>query len=95
LDQIGITLTLTGFTAEIGGVEMSPFETVRVTVTFSAEIDEKFMVGVVEKVNDALVGGITYIRELPNCVYLPMLQRNYLPSTFDMIEGKWRGIYFR
>jgi hypothetical protein len=79
LSQAGSTLILTAFPASIGGIPMSPGETARITVTIEAEIDERFVLHLSEQVDQEVVGGIQYVRELPDCVFLPLVMKGVSP----------------
>ena len=90
-DQVGTMLIPTGFPAVISDVQMMPDETVRMTMTISAEGDEGFMLDVEERVNGKIVGGIRYVRVMPDCVFMPLIPNTqpqadpvpeaYLPSS--------------
>jgi hypothetical protein len=76
------TLDLTGFPAAMRGITLSPYETVPMTVTITAEIDERFTLYVNEqRLDGEVVGGVAYLRVLPQCVSLPVILRQYTPST--------------
>ena len=77
LNQIGTTLRPTAFPATMGGIDMAPNETARMTMTIAAEIDERFTVSIEEWVGSVEVGGIEYVRDLPRCVYLPIILKSY------------------
>ena len=70
-------LLATGFPATMGGIELTPYETVGMTMTIVAEIDERFTIEVTEHAGGVEVGGIEYVRYLPNCVYLPLILRQW------------------
>lgn len=78
-NQSGNTLLPTDFAAVMGGIEMAPHETARMTMTVAAEIDERFTISVVELIDNTEVGGIDYVRDLPRCVYLPVILKNLKP----------------
>jgi hypothetical protein len=75
------TLIPTGFPASMEGIFMEPYETATMTLTLTAEIDVRFILQVSELVDGELVGGVDYVRELPHCVYTPVILRNYSSST--------------
>ena len=66
-----------GFPAAMTGIQMAPFETARVTMTIGARIDQKFTIDVTEIVSGITAGGITYIRDLPACLYLPIVLKDF------------------
>jgi PKD repeat protein len=76
-DQTGPTLSPTGFPATMSGIPMTAGETARMTMTISAEVDDKFTVRVEERVDSTEVGGIEYVRDLPDCSYLPIITREH------------------
>jgi hypothetical protein len=78
-NQSGNTLLPTGFPALMGGIDMTAHETVAMSMTITAEIDEKFSVTVREKSGGDVVGGIVYVRDLPDCVYLPVITKKTKP----------------
>ena len=80
-DQVGMTLEPTGFPARISDVLMMPGETVRMTMTIAAEVDEKFTIDIVEQVNEKIVGGIRYVRVLPDCALMPLISYTPPPTT--------------
>jgi hypothetical protein len=65
-----------GFPASINGINMTPKETAPMTLTIAARIDKSFTIDVSEYVNGNLVGGIQYVRIMPDCLYLPVIMRN-------------------
>ncbi len=71
------TLTATGLPATMSGISMMPGETARMTLTVAAEIDYDFTIEVAEIVTGTEVGGIDYVRDLPDCIYLPIILKNY------------------
>ena len=75
-NQAGNTLIATALPATMGGITMTPGETARMTLTIAAEIDYDFTIEVTEYVTGTEVGGIDYVRDLPNCIYLPVILRN-------------------
>ena len=78
-DQSGPTLLPTAFPATMGGISLAPYETAAMTMTIGAEIDEDFVISVKEYVNSQPIGGIDYVRKLPDCIYLPTILRDHLP----------------
>jgi PKD repeat protein len=78
-DTVGTTLIPTAFPATMGNCDMLAHETVRMTMTVAAEIDIDFAIDVEEKVNGASVGGIQYVRDLPRCIYLPIIVKDWSP----------------
>jgi hypothetical protein len=78
-NQIMHTLEPTALPATMGGIQMSPFETARMTMTIAAEIDERFTIDVTEYVSGTDAGGIQYVRNLPHCIYLPLISKNWSP----------------
>ena len=80
-DQDGLTLIPTGFPAEISDVQMMPGETVRMTMTISAQGDAGFTIDVEELVNGKIVGGIRYVRVLPDCALMPLISYTPPPTT--------------
>ena len=72
----GNTLLPTSFPATMVGVALGPYETARMTMTIAAEIDYDFTLEVTEYVSNTEVGGIEYVRDLPNCIYLPVILKN-------------------
>jgi hypothetical protein len=85
-DHSGNTLIPIDFPARIGGVQMSPFETVQVTVAITTEIDVAFTIEIRENINDEPVGGINYVRVLPACVYLPLIERPEALTPVSQLE---------
>jgi hypothetical protein len=79
-NQVGMTLIPSALPAMMGGIDMGPYETVRITMTISARIDEDFEISVEEQVNDKLVGGLTYVRDLLGCLYMPVTMRGFSPT---------------
>ncbi len=75
-NQVGTTLRPTAFPATMGGIPLGPSETARMTMTIAAEIDERFTIRVEESVGGVKVGGIEYVRDLPRCIYLPIILKN-------------------
>lgn len=80
-NQVGNTLLPIGFPATMGGISMTPYETVRISVTIKAPLDERFALHVSEQVDDELVGGIDYLRMLPHCTFTPIILKNYSTPT--------------
>jgi PKD repeat protein len=78
-DQVDTMLIPTAFPASMNDVQMAPHETARMTVTITAEIDERFTIRVKEKIGDDDAGGIEFVRDLPRCVYLPTILKQLLP----------------
>jgi PKD repeat protein len=78
-DQSGGTLLPTAFPATMGGISMAASETAHMSMTVTAEIDEKFSIRVEEKVDGEEVGGIEYVRQMPDCVYVPVITRRAAP----------------
>jgi hypothetical protein len=78
-NQVGSTLLPTAFPATMGDCDLGPSETVRMTVTIAAEIDKDFTLRVVEWVSGKEIGGIEYVRDLPNCLYLPLILKGAQP----------------
>ncbi len=78
-DQSGSTLLPTGFPATMGGVEMTGHEAASLTMTITAEIDESFTISVTEISGSKAVGGIVFVRDLPDCVYLPVIMKKTQP----------------
>jgi hypothetical protein len=79
-NEVGTMLIPTGFPAVISDVQMAPDETVRMSMAISAEGDKGFTIDVEELLNGKLVGGIRYVRVLPNCTYMPLISSNMLPA---------------
>jgi hypothetical protein len=77
--QSGNMLIPTAFPASMNDVQMGPNEIARMGMTLAARIDVRFTVDVEEQVNGTSVGGIQYVRDLPNCVYLPIIMKAYAP----------------
>jgi hypothetical protein len=77
LNQVGGTLIPTAFPATMGDCDLAASETVRMTMTIAAPTDEDFAISVVELIDDKEIGGIDYIRELPNCLYLPVILKEF------------------
>lgn len=75
----GNTLIPTAFPATMVDVQMAANETARMTMTLAAEIDVRFTVTVEETKDGESVGGITYVRDLPRCVYLPVIMKETTP----------------
>jgi hypothetical protein len=75
-NQVGDTLVVASFPATMESMSMTPHETVHMSMTVKAEIDERFTISVSEKVASDTVGGIQYIRRLPICRYLPLVLKN-------------------
>ena len=73
------TLLATAFPASMQGIVMAPYETARITMTVAAEIDRRFTISVEEKVGATVVGGIEYVRDLPFCLYMPVIIKNWSP----------------
>jgi hypothetical protein len=73
------TLELTDFVAAMRGVSLAAHATSRMTMTVAAEIDQKFTIGVKElKSSDGTeLGGIEYVRDIPSCLYLPLILKQY------------------
>ena len=80
-DQVGMTLIPTGFPAVISDVLMTPAETAGMTMTLTAEGDAGFTIDVEERVNGKLVGGIQYVRVLPDCALMPLISYTLPPTT--------------
>jgi hypothetical protein len=78
-DESGNTLLPNGFPATVNGLELAPHATVPWSMTVTAEIDVMFSISISEKEGDSLVGGIVYVRDLPDCVYLPVIMRESKP----------------
>jgi hypothetical protein len=78
-NQLVNTLEPTAFPATMGGIQMAPYETARMTVTVAAEIDERFTIDIEERSGGKAVGGIEYMRNLPHCVYLPVVLKSWSP----------------
>jgi hypothetical protein len=78
-DQAGQELHLTAFPASMAGIPMTAHETATMSMTVSAEIDERFTISVKEKVGTKTIGGIDYIRRLPVCRYLPLVMKRAGP----------------
>jgi PKD repeat protein len=79
LDVPNQRLYVDSFPATLDGIEMDPLEIARMTMTIAAEIDERFAVSVTEWSGGSEVGGITYVRDMPFCIYLPVILRDWLP----------------
>jgi hypothetical protein len=73
------TLTVTGFPASMNDVDMGPGETVRMTMTIAAEIDDSFTIDVTQEEGGVEAGGIQYVRDLPRCIYLPVIMKDTTP----------------
>jgi PKD repeat protein len=78
-NQSGNTLLPTGFPATMAGIDMAPQETATLSMTITADIDEKFAITVRERSGGEVVGGIVYVRDLPDCVYLPVITKETEP----------------
>ncbi|MGD9317501.1 MAG: hypothetical protein PVG56_11740 [Anaerolineae bacterium] len=76
-DQADHTLLPSGFPASMNGITMEPYETAHMTLTLTAEIDVRFILQISELVDGEPVGGVDYLRELPHCIYTPIILRNY------------------
>ena len=74
-DPSGMALIPFDFPARIGGVQMAPFESVQVTVAVTTEIGIEFTIEVRENINGELIGGIHFLRDLPECIFLPLVER--------------------
>jgi PKD repeat protein len=72
-NQMGTTLIPTAFPATMVDIAMAPFETARITVTVTAEIDERFTLRLEEWTDGMPVGGVEYARVGPLCVHMPVL----------------------
>jgi hypothetical protein len=44
-------------------------------MTIAAEIDDRFTIDIEEQADGDTVGGIQYVRELPRCIYLPIIMK--------------------
>ena len=95
LAMVGPDLVATGFPATIVGIGMAPYETVRMTLTITAPLDERFVLHVSEQVGGEPVGGIDYVRVLPYCTFSPIILKSYsapataLVGTAAQIEPAW------
>jgi hypothetical protein len=78
-DQSGTMLLPTAFPATMTGVQMSAHEVASMAMTVTAEIDVKFTIAVTEYSGGKAVGGIVYVRDLPDCVYLPVITKKTQP----------------
>jgi hypothetical protein len=81
LAVVGPDLIATGFPAKIVGIDMDPYETVRISVTITAPLDERFVLHVSEWVDGEPVGGVDYVRMLPHCTFSPIILKNYSAPT--------------
>jgi PKD repeat protein len=77
--EVDSTLVPTAFPASMNDVQMAASETVRMTMTVGAEIDVAFTIDIEELIDDVSVGGIQYVRDMPRCVYLPVILKNLSP----------------
>jgi hypothetical protein len=77
LNQVGTTLIPTAFPATMGDCALAASETVRMSMTIAAEIDVDFIIDVVQRIDDTDAGGIQYVRDLPNCLYLPVILKEF------------------
>ena len=50
-------------------------------MTIAAEVDQKFTINIVEQVNEKIVGGIRYVRVLPDCALMPLISYTPPPTT--------------
>ena len=77
-NTLGHTLELADFVAAMRGVSLGAHATSRLTMTVSAELDQKFTISVQElKSSDGTeLGGIVYVRDIPSCIYLPLVLRD-------------------
>lgn len=71
-NQIGMSLEVNGFPAEMNGVDLGPHETISMIMEITAPGDTEFEISVSELKGDKMLGGISYARILPACVYLPI-----------------------
>jgi hypothetical protein len=62
---------------------------VQVTVSITTEIGMEFTIEIRENVNGELVGGIHYLRDLPECLYLPMIERRDPPDFLGQAWLAW------
>jgi PKD repeat protein len=72
-------LLATALPASMDGIVLAPHETARLTMTVAAEIDERFTISVQEKAGTEVVGGIDYVRDLPICMYVPVIIKSWSP----------------
>jgi len=79
--QLETILIPTGFPAEISDIRMMPNESVRMTMTISTEVDEGFTIDVEEHIDGYVLGGIRFVRVLPNCSFIPIISNVYQPSN--------------
>jgi hypothetical protein len=85
-NQVGLTLIATAFPASINGVGMTPYELATLQMNISAPGGVKFEISVTEWKDDHIIGGIDYVRLLPNCTYLPIILNAYTPPL-EMLAG--------
>jgi hypothetical protein len=80
-NQLETMLIPTGFPAEISDVRMMPNESARMTMTISTEVDEGFTIDVEEHLDGNVLGGIRFVRVLPNCTFIPIISNVSQPSN--------------
>jgi hypothetical protein len=90
-EQLGMDLVVTGFPASIQGIALIPYQRTPVTITMTAEVGIRFTLRVSEAVESQVVGGVTYVREVPHCVYLPLVMRSSPPGASSALERLWDG----
>jgi PKD repeat protein len=78
LTPAGSTLELDGgLPAAMRGLLLDPSMVARVAMTITAPIDQHFAVNITQIISDTEVGGIQYLRDIPICLYLPVITKNH------------------
>jgi hypothetical protein len=79
--QVGSQLIPQAFPAILGGCEMAPGEVSTFVMSVTAEIDERFTLQIteLETASGTDLGGIEYVRDLPRCLYLPIMLKRSPP----------------
>jgi hypothetical protein len=90
-DQLGMDLVVTDFPASIQGITLIPYQRSPITITMTADVGVRFTLRVSEAVESQIVGGVTYVREVPHCVYLPLIMRSSPPGGSSALEHLWDG----
>jgi hypothetical protein len=80
-NQLASTLEVTSFPATMGAIDMTASEMIAMSVQVVAEIDEKFTITIEEQVHSTgeSVGGLELVRDLPSCLWLPIVPRDSSP----------------
>jgi hypothetical protein len=88
---LGMELSATGFPAVIQGIPLDPYQSIPVTITMTAEMGIRFALRITEQVESQVIGGVTYVREVPYCVYLPLILKAYPPAPAAALDRIWDG----